>query len=290
MKEGKPGLLDVITKMTQSIPTREIYLTSCATILLLVRFKRMLFYKMLMTHAYSYQIGTGQLHSTHLMSGEESMHIIPSYEFEVGCCLSEMSWGNLLITGGGLHGGREVMKIDTLRDFALTKQAPMLSPRYAHSAVHEAQQLYVLGGCYAGRCLNVCERYVETEWEAIPPLPRACWFVSGVVVEQSLYALGGYNYEPLNLIQKLNLAVLTWKVMQVKLPYRGDCISCFKTGQSIFFILEKTLYTFKSQVVHPVKDLAKNIQSPYGTCYYKQGTLYSSTFKGFALRLDIGRL
>jgi hypothetical protein len=64
--------------------------------------------------------------------------------------------------------------------------------------------------------LSECERYAcaENRWETLPPLPRACYGASGLVVESSLYALGGYDYSFLDLVQKLSLESLTWELMQ----------------------------------------------------------------------------
>jgi hypothetical protein len=106
--------------------------------------------------------------------------------------------GSLLITGGSREKDatndlREVVRIDTRREFAVSKQPPMLSARHSHAAVYHTPHLYVLGGVN-GSALSECERYVCTEkrWEALPPLPRACSLMSGVVVESSLYALEYY--------------------------------------------------------------------------------------------------
>jgi hypothetical protein len=78
-----------------------------------------------------------------------------------------------------------------------------------------------LGG-HNSSLLSECERYVcaENRWEALPSLPRACAGTSGVVVESSLYALGGMDdggaYS--NSVQKLSLESLTWELMQLRLP------------------------------------------------------------------------
>jgi hypothetical protein len=102
--------------------------------------------------------------------------------------------GSLLITGGEFPVAlREVVRIDSRREFAVSHCAPMLTPRRAHAAEYHTPHLYILGGINVNGCLSECERYVcaEHRWEALPPLPRACHSTSGVVVENSLYALGG---------------------------------------------------------------------------------------------------
>jgi hypothetical protein len=68
----------------------------------------------------------------------------------------------------------------------------MFTPRRSHAAVYHTPHLYILGG-RNDSYLSECERSVcaENRWEALPPLPKACCHMSGVVVESSLYALGG---------------------------------------------------------------------------------------------------
>jgi hypothetical protein len=167
------------------------------------------------TFIYSYMYNTGQLHRTSLVTGERSIHRVPSYRFMECCCWSEVPGGSLLISGGqnrDYDAAREVVRIDTRREFAATHCAPMLTPRIAHAAVYHTPHLYILGG-RNGRCLSECERYVcaENRWEALVPLPRACSGTSGVVVENSLYALGGHDESSfLDLVQKLSLECLTW--------------------------------------------------------------------------------
>jgi hypothetical protein len=105
----------------------------------------------------------------------------------------------------------------------------MLTPRYLHAAVYHTPHLYILEG-YDDRNLSECERYVcaENRWEALSLLPRACTCTSGVVVENSLYALGGYDGSELDLVQKLSLESLTWELMHFRLPFTGWCIPLFE--------------------------------------------------------------
>jgi hypothetical protein len=153
------------------------------------------------TFIYSYRYKTDQLHRTSLVTGERLIHRVPSYTFKYICCWSEVPEGSLLITGGEdeqeAEAEREVVRIDTRREFAVSHCAPMLTPRAGHAAVYHTPHLYILGG-WNGRQLSECERYVcaENRWEALPPLPRACSQTSGVVVERSLYALGGMVVNP----------------------------------------------------------------------------------------------
>jgi hypothetical protein len=149
------------------------------------------------TFIYSYTRETDQLYRTSLVTREHSSHRVPSYTFKYCCCWSEVPAAKLLITGGGFPPLREVVRIDTRREFAVSDCAPMLTPRTCHALVYHTPHLNILGGC---RLLNLseCERYVcaENRWEALPHLPRACYGASEVVVENSLYALGGMMTHP----------------------------------------------------------------------------------------------
>jgi hypothetical protein len=102
------------------------------------------------------------------------VHRVPSYRFKFGCCLSEVTEGSLLITGGGWCGTREVVRFDTCREFAVSQKPPMLTPRNLHAAVYHSQLLNIVGGSTAGNYLRECERYVcaERRWEALSPLSQ----------------------------------------------------------------------------------------------------------------------
>jgi hypothetical protein len=115
--------------------------------------------------------------------------------------------------------------------------------------------------------------------------------MSGVVVEGSLYALGGTNLpdDSLDLIQKLSLEGLTWEPLHLSLPQTGNYIVCFKLSDTeVYFLLDKTLYSF--QTLSPVKTLPEGAKSYYGPSYYSRGMLYCSSNGGAAIRLEIGRL
>jgi hypothetical protein len=263
------------------------------------------------TFIYSYEYYTEQLHRTSLVTGEHSSHQVPSYTFKPGCCWSEVPGGSLIITGGEEEywiGVKEVVRIDTRREFAVSHCPPMLTPRAYHAAVYHTH-LYVLGGCESitlGECeryilrgcesitLRECERYLcaENRWEALPPLPRACYSTSGVVLENSLYALGGENDEiVLDLVQKLRLNSLTWELMQFRLPFVGSGIPCFKLRETeVFLVVKKTLYCFTAFEVRPLKALTADIQSDFGPSYYRRGTLYCSNSRGEVRNLEIGSL
>jgi hypothetical protein len=243
------------------------------------------------TFIYSYECNTDQLHRTSLVTGEHSSHRVPSYTFKLDCCWSEVPGGSLLITGGGDPVLREVMRID-VGTFEVFPQRDMLTPRREHAAVYHSPHLYVIGGYNGSRCLSECERYVcaENRWEALPPLPRACSSTSGVVVERSLYALGGSDgSSSLDLMQKLSLECLTWELVQFRLPHTGYGIPCFKLRDTeVYLVVENTLCSFTGFEVRPLKTLTEEILSWFGASYYYRGTLYCSTSQGAVRSYEIG--
>jgi hypothetical protein len=169
----------------------------------------------------------------------------------------------------------------------------MLTPKGVHTAVYHTSHLYILGGWNDIRHLSECERYVcaEKRWEALPPLPRACIYTSGVVVESSLYALGGYAGTLLDLVQKLSLESLTWELMQFRLPFAGYYVPCFKVRDTeVYLVVNKTLCSFTAFEVRSLKTLTKDIQSACGPSYYHRGTLYCSNDEGAVLGYKIGSL
>jgi hypothetical protein len=229
----------------------------------------------------------GRLLRANLLTGEQSSHYMPAYEFKALCKWSELPGGSLLITGGN-PAVREVVKIDTLREYAVSSQPPMHTPRYNHAALYHSQYLYVLGG-YNGSYLSECERYscAESQWEVLPALPLACCDMSAVEVESSLYALGGSTPEVfIDTIQKLSLDSLTWKLMQLKLPQAAHCFPCFKTDTRVCLVIGDTLYSFSPlqvKAVRTVSEVNRCLSSYYsrGTLYYE----YGKNIKRLALEL-----
>jgi hypothetical protein len=250
------------------------------------------------TFIYSYKQRTDQLHRTSLVTGEQSVHRVPSYQFNPGCCWSEVPGGSLLITGGGSPEVKEVVRIDTRRDFAVSQCPPMLTSRRWHATVYHTQHLYVLGGDSDSdsKDLGECEWYVcaENRWETLPSLPRACSSASGVVVERSLYALGGYCKRDscfIDLVQKLSLEWFTWELMQLKLPYATQGIPYFKLRDTeVHLVVNMTLCSFTVLQVRPLKTLPKNISSWCGASYYHRSTLYCSSYVGAVRSYEIGSL
>jgi hypothetical protein len=115
--------------------------------------------------------------------------------------------------------------------------------------------------------------------------------MSGVVVENSLYALGGYADSSLDSVQKLSLESLSWELMQFRLPIAGMGIPCFKLRDTeVYLVVNKTLCSFTALEVRPLKTLTEDIQSWFGVSYYHGGTLYCSSHIGRVLSLEIGNL
>jgi hypothetical protein len=249
------------------------------------------------TFIYSYKYKTEQLHRTNLVTGVQSVHRVPSYRFKFFCGLSEVPGGILLITGGRDPPVREVVRIDTRREFAVAHCSPMLTPRMGHAAVYHTPHLYVLGGG-EGQSEGMCERYVcaENRWETLPPLPRACSCMSGVVVESSLYALGGLygRHKKLDLVQKLSLESLTWDLMRLRLPFARCDIPCFKLRDTeVYLVVNKTLCSFTEFEVRPLKTLTLTYDIPSWSeaSYYRRGTLYCrETLMGVVRSYEIGSL
>jgi hypothetical protein len=167
----------------------------------------------------------------------------------------------------------------------------MLTARKTHAAVYCTPHLYILGGLNGNRFLGECERYVcaENRWEALPPLPRACSSMSGVVVESSFYALVGYDGSDLDSVQKLSLESVTWELMQFRLPHAGSGFPCFKVRDTeVYLVVKSTLLSFTAVKVSPLKTLTREVHSWYGASYYHRGTLYYSHQQGAVLSYEIG--
>jgi hypothetical protein len=236
------------------------------------------------TFLYSLKANTNQLERVNLLTGEESKHEVSHYLFNDGCRWSKLPGGSLLITGGGSRDAvSDVVRLD-VGTFAVSPQPPMHTPRSDHAAVYHSQYVYVLGGYSNPRCLSECERYscAESRWEVLPALPVPGGAMSGVEVEYSVYALGGYGGRVnLDTVQKLNLDSLTWLLMRLKLPQAASCFPCFKKDTEVYLVIATTLYSFTPFQVKAVKTLDRDIKcfSSYysrGTLYYEKGRVISS--------------
>jgi hypothetical protein len=235
------------------------------------------------TPTFFYSCQYNQLHRVNLLTGEEFKHEMPHYQFNLNCRWSELPGGSLLITGRGYPEVRDVVKIDTLREYAASSQPPMHTARQFHAAVYHSQYVYVLGGYY-GRSLSECERYscAESRWEVLPALPVGSSGMSAVELHNSLYALGGFGERDfLDTVQKLSLDSLTWQLMQLKLPQTAYCFPCFKKDSEVYLAFKKTLYSFTPFEVKPIKTLPQYIKC--SSSYYSRGTLYYVYASGIEL-------
>jgi hypothetical protein len=227
---------------------------------------------------------TGVLSRTNLLTGEPSCLQIHGYKFNEGCRWSELPGGSLLITGGVEEPAvSEVVKIDTLKEYAVSALPPMRMGRYSHAAVYHSQYFYVLGGC-SEEYLSECERYVcaDSRWEELPALPVACFAMSAVELDNSLYTLGGHDESKLDTVQKLSLNSLTWELMQLKLPQAACYLPCFKTDTEVYLVIDKTLYSFTPLQVTRIKSVQKSFCC--NSSYYSRGSLY------YSFNDDIGSL
>jgi hypothetical protein len=100
--------------------------------------------------------------------------------------------------------------------------------------------------------------------------------MSGVEVENSVYALGGHN----DTVQKLSLYSLTWQLMQLKLPQATYYFPCFKKDTEVYLVIAKTLYSFTPLQVKAVKTLDEDISCR--SSYYSRGTLYYESDRGIS--------
>jgi hypothetical protein len=108
-----------------------------------------------------------------------------------------------------------------------------------------------------------------------------------VVLDNSLYALGGNDEGNVDTVQKLSLDSLTWELMQLKLPQAACCFLCFKTDTQVYLVIKETLYSFTSLKFKAIKTLPEVIFGE--TSYYSRGTLYYSWF-GRVKWLAVGEL
>jgi hypothetical protein len=90
------------------------------------------------------------------------------------------------------------------------------------------------------------------------------------VVESILYALGGFDGSPLDLVQKLSLESLTWELMQLRLPFPGSGIPCFKVRNTeVYLVVNNTLCSFTALQVRLLKTLYEDIRSWRGVSYFR---------------------
>jgi lambda repressor-like predicted transcriptional regulator len=238
---------------------------------------------------YCCQWESKQLHRVDLLTGVQSKHKVYRYEFVLGCRCSELPGGSLVVTGVG-DDLIEVIRIATLREYAVSALPLMHTARCLHAAVYHSEYLYVLGGYGDRDYLSECERYVcaESRWEVLPAMPVAGIGMSAVELDNMLYALGGSTDSALlDTVQKLSLDSLTWELMQLTLPQAARDFPCFKSNTQVYLMLEKTLYSFTPLEVKPIKTLTESIGCRVSS--YSRGTLYYDSYAGIGM-LTCGEL
>jgi hypothetical protein len=236
---------------------------------------------------YSYEAGTSRLWRTNLATGEASVHEVRSFEFKAGSCWSELPWC-LLVTGGD-PPTNEVVRIDT-RTYEVSREARMKMPRVAHCAVYCAGYLYVFGGHSGSNCLSDCERFAESRWEAVSPLPKAGCYMSGVAVKDQVFVMGGSDDSgTLDCFQRLSLRTLTWDLLELNFPLQQSIV-CVLATSKVYFIVKKTLYSFQPETrdIEDTGHSVPRIKSWFGPSYYRGGVLYCSSYQGKAKTLEIG--
>jgi hypothetical protein len=243
---------------------------------------------------FNFMYGASNLHKTNLSTGQESSTAL-THTFKQHSSLCETPEGNLFITGGCSPVISEVVCINPTTN-AVAPKLPMKTPRYAHGSVFYGGFLYVIGG-YNTAYLAECERYdsFHEKWQPIPPLPHASYCHEAIVCgyTRRIYTLGGQNSTGnLDFIQEFELESQAWKLLEVKLPSKSNCIPCFrmKNQALIYFIQGGALRSF-SPITYTLANVkpVTNIISYNGPSYYAKGTLYYPYYSpGLVQKLVIG--
>jgi hypothetical protein len=244
---------------------------------------------------YNFEEHRSILHKTNLSTGQESSTAL-THTFISESSLCESPDGNLFFTGGGYGASSKVVCIDPITN-AVTPKPPMMTARYGHGSVFDGGFLYVIGG-YNDTRLAECERYdtLHNHWQPIPPLPHASNAHTAIVCgyTRRIYTLGGHDGSDLDLIQEFELESQTWKLLEVKLPFKSRDIPCFRVKNQalIYFIQGGALHSFSpiSYALANVKPVT-DITSYHGPSYFVKGTLYYDSYNcGRLLKLVIGDL
>jgi hypothetical protein len=221
------------------------------------------------------------------------------YNFSRYSSFAELPGEKVLATGG--YRPYRSYIIDTRREYAVTSTARMHIPRSTHSSVYYDKHVYAIGNSL------VCERYVcdDDYWEEFAVLPAECnetVAMSIVLMEatQSIYLLGGqYHDEEENgydedIILRLDLEILDFEVLKVRLPSPGSCIPSFVVSSestTIYFILGHYLYSLDTLTneIELNRMISKKLPL-FIPCYFAEGNLYYSPRFGPAKPLAIGGL
>mmetsp|Transcript_4807 Transcript_4807/g.8969 ORF Transcript_4807/g.8969 Transcript_4807/m.8969 type:complete len:274 (-) Transcript_4807:87-908(-) len=246
------------------------------------------------SHIFSCRERSNMLFAKRLDTGTWTSLVMPSYSLKFGCAWCEVPVGILYFTGGS--NSSDVVAIDSKRDMGVLRKPSMNSERQGHASIYFQGCLYIIGG-YRFDYQSECERLIlgEIEWQLIESIPESCFNLSVVSSKetQCIYAIGGYQIVPLNLIQSLSVETLTWAVLPVKLPFPQEFIAAFKLDESqVFFIEGQTLFKFNfgNWNIERVKALSDNISSLHGPSYYSRGRVYCSNCNCSPKFLEVGAL
>lgn len=207
-------------------------------------------------YIYTYKRLSSRLYRTHIYTKDSLAIEIPNFKFKTACVCTEVPGAAVFVTGGS--SSSEVVSID-LATFAVTPKASMISVRSFHAATYSNNFIYVVGG-QARNYLRACERYSchEDLWTPLPDLPNPGIEMSAVVLEslRCLYVLGGRAASgPIFTVQRLQIDLMTWDVMGVKLPSPGLNLHCFKISEEEAGILiEDMLF-----MLHPASESVRQI-------------------------------
>jgi len=244
-------------------------------------------------YIFSYTWDTVEFYRTHLDSGEMITHNFPTkFVSMVGWC--EVPGDKIFMTGGKIsfyEYSQEAFYVDS-NTFSITNKAPMWNKRFCHASAYYKGFVYVIGGQILRENIRECERYslVCDKWEPLPPLPKATHGVNAVMIDSSVFVIGGNTDE----VQELDVQTLTWRVLPFKLPGPAQVFwyPVFSVGSKVYFIYESKLYSFRpsdSEVKHE-RDLSSNFQGFCGPSYYNKGILSISNCYGPPERLELGEL
>lgn len=225
---------------------------------------------------YSYSESTSTLWWRDLNSNQTSSKVIKNFTFLAGSYWVEVPDKSLIITGGVDHKTtKQAWKIDT-NSFEVAQLEPMLQRRRSHGSCYHAGYVYALSGLESDsfRVRN-CERLslVTNRWERIPdeincPVADIC----PIVVENSIYIVGGFETTPCKKVQVLILHSLKWKSFNLSISDFSHTISSFVVPDrnGLFFISDNKVIHLDllSHEITLKKKLLKPGQSKGGQCYY----------------------
>lgn len=223
-----------------------------------------------------------------------SRHFNLNIKFKAGIVWCILPYQRVCFNGGEHNRENSMTILDCLRERSFYTKTYIHSMRRFYALAYLDKHIYAVGGYEGTNCTDKCERFelANDNWASISPLPIAASNVSLVAMKESLrlYALGGLSLGPLNTIQVLDLASLTWTVLATTLPYKSFNIPSFQVNASqLCFVQKNALLVFSpdSLAINLVKKFNFSLSNYSGPCYFKRGTLYYSHDSG-TLQQEIG--